>query len=398
MIDVETLRIDWANGAVRVDFDNGIGGMHHYYGDGQSPPGVLPLGGQVPPLYEPFPGGNPLLPTLRENFRRPGGIDADPIHLDLEGYQYKITHLTNGLFFPRFRGQPDATFLADGGDRDGWTDGITVDTSSIVVGDDGTGPLYGVVSFDTSGLPDGATVTGASFYLMRHDASGANPFMTGALGVPVVDVASGGFGAPELEPADATAPATVADAGAVVGSVRDDGYALRVDLEGAALPAIATDGLTQFRIAFPGVDAGADAVAFRDGDGGPTGGAYPALAEYVGSSAPFLDVRFDEPTAVAGSAPTRPPVRLHQNLPNPFRATTALQVSLARAAHVRLGIYDVSGRLVRVLVDEPLVDGTHSRVWDGRDARGRRVAAGVYFAQLALGGERHAVRMVRVDD
>ncbi|MGD8396394.1 MAG: hypothetical protein PVF43_13080, partial [Candidatus Eiseniibacteriota bacterium] len=247
MIEVETLRIDWANSDARVDFDNGIGAMHHYYGDGQSPPGVLPLGGQEPPLYLPFPGGNPLLPTLRENFRQPGGIDADPIHLDYEGYQYKITHETNGLIFPRFRGQPDATVLADGGDRDGWTDGVTVDTSSIMVGDDGTGPLFGIVSFDTSSLPDGATVTGASFYLMRHDASGANPFMSGALGVPVVDVARGGFGAPELEPADATAPATAADAGVVVGSVRDDGYALRVDLEGPGLAAVATDGLTQVR-------------------------------------------------------------------------------------------------------------------------------------------------------
>jgi flagellar hook assembly protein FlgD len=76
---------------------------------------------------------------------------------------------------------------------------------------------------------------------------------------------------------------------------------------------------------------------------------------------------------------------LHQNSPNPFRPHTAIEfdVAGARGQPVRLEVYDVSGRVVRTLVDEPLGPGTYETTWDARDARGNRVAAGIYFYRLA---------------
>lgn len=69
--------------------------------------------------------------------------------------------------------------------------------------------------------------------------------------------------------------------------------------------------------------------------------------------------------------------------PNPFNATTEIEFSLAESARVTLKIYDISGRLVRVLVDRELSRGRHAGVrWDGRDDRGAAVASGVYFYQL----------------
>jgi len=57
---------------------------------------------------------------------------------------------------------------------------------------------------------------------------------------------------------------------------------------------------------------------------------------------------------------------------------------LSEMSPVTLKIYDVTGRLVRVLVDEELSPGLHSGVrWDGRDDGGNPVAAGVYLYQLA---------------
>ena len=41
--------------------------------------------------------------------------------------------------------------------------------------------------------------------------------------------------------------------------------------------------------------------------------------------------------------------------------------------------------------------GPHQASWNGRDARGRAVEAGVYFAMLDSGGETRARRLVRVD-
>ena len=70
--------------------------------------------------------------------------------------------------------------------------------------------------------------------------------------------------------------------------------------------------------------------------------------------------------------------------PNPFGASTEIDFSLAERAHVTLKIFDISGRLVRVLVDQELSPGGHAGVrWDGRDDGGTAVASGVYFYQLA---------------
>jgi flagellar hook assembly protein FlgD len=49
---------------------------------------------------------------------------------------------------------------------------------------------------------------------------------------------------------------------------------------------------------------------------------------------------------------------------------------------VRLTVYDLAGRRVRVLCDEWLGAGPHQEDWDGRDAAGREVAAGPYLLQL----------------
>lgn len=53
--------------------------------------------------------------------------------------------------------------------------------------------------------------------------------------------------------------------------------------------------------------------------------------------------------------------------------------------NVRLRIYDVSGRLVRTLVDASRTPGPYTAVWDGRDDHSRSVASGNYFARMEIG-------------
>ncbi len=224
MVEIEQNRIAWTNALPRSDFDHAVGLMHHFYGDGVSAPLTLPRPGQDPPDYSPFPGGNPLRPSLRLNFRN----DADPIHLDVEGYEYKIAHETEGLFLPLFRGNAAATFFSIGSDEDGWTDAAALGNTAIRLGDNGVAPLRGIISFDTSSLPDDALVTQARLYLTREGATGTNPFTSGALGTPTVDVRTGTFGAPAVELTDAGAAATASDAGWVIGSALANGYALGI--------------------------------------------------------------------------------------------------------------------------------------------------------------------------
>jgi hypothetical protein len=73
--------------------------------------------------------------------------------------------------------------------------------------------------------------------------------------------------------------------------------------------------------------------------------------------------------------------------PNPFSGSAQLEFTVpGEDSPVRVSVYDVSGRLVVTLVDGPLGRGRHTCAWDGRDARGRAVAAGVYFCSLEVPG------------
>jgi hypothetical protein len=85
---------------------------------------------------------------------------------------------------------------------------------------------------------------------------------------------------------------------------------------------------------------------------------------------------------------------LGANQPNPFNPQTTIPYSLEWSTRVRLAIYDPSGALVKVLVDERQTTGMHRVVWNGRDAAGRAVASGVYFSVLQSNGERRTQKMV----
>jgi hypothetical protein len=72
--------------------------------------------------------------------------------------------------------------------------------------------------------------------------------------------------------------------------------------------------------------------------------------------------------------------------PNPFSESTLIRYTLSRPGPVSLKVYDVSGRLVRILVDaQDLAAGTHTSVWDGKDSRGTAVASGVYYYRFESG-------------
>lgn len=55
------------------------------------------------------------------------------------------------------------------------------------------------------------------------------------------------------------------------------------------------------------------------------------------------------------------------------------------APRLHAAIYDVTGRLVRVLADRPVTDSRTELLWMGEDERGRRQPAGVYLLEVRLG-------------
>lgn len=82
--------------------------------------------------------------------------------------------------------------------------------------------------------------------------------------------------------------------------------------------------------------------------------------------------------------------------PNPFRGDVTLRFALARPGPLHAAIYDPAGRLVRSLDDRLVTAGPHELRWDGRDAAGRAVRAGLYFARVDAGGEHLSARVLRM--
>ncbi|MBM3316625.1 MAG: aminotransferase class I/II-fold pyridoxal phosphate-dependent enzyme [Candidatus Eisenbacteria bacterium] len=85
---------------------------------------------------------------------------------------------------------------------------------------------------------------------------------------------------------------------------------------------------------------------------------------------------------------------MHGNFPNPVADRTAIRFTVGEAARVRLQLYDLQGRLVRTLLDEPREAGHFEVHWSRDDQRGRRVEAGVYYYRLAAGAQVETRRMI----
>jgi hypothetical protein len=90
--------------------------------------------------------------------------------------------------------------------------------------------------------------------------------------------------------------------------------------------------------------------------------------------------------ADVGSTPSKA-FRLLQNYPNPFNPRTTIFFDLPRAMTANLHVFDLSGRLVAVLMDdETAQQGRNEVIWRGTDQAGRPLPSGTFFYRLEAGG------------
>ncbi len=73
---------------------------------------------------------------------------------------------------------------------------------------------------------------------------------------------------------------------------------------------------------------------------------------------------------------------LLQNYPNPFNPVTRITYKCPQKAYVILKVSDITGRVVRTLVDGHYAAGTHTILWDGRDDEGGLLPSGIYFYSI----------------
>ncbi|HEY3295039.1 MAG TPA: T9SS type A sorting domain-containing protein [bacterium] len=83
----------------------------------------------------------------------------------------------------------------------------------------------------------------------------------------------------------------------------------------------------------------------------------------------------DTPVTVAATQPL-------QAFPNPFNSSSRISFALQQKEHVRLVVYDLTGRLVTTLMDGPMDNGRHDFVFDGTN-----LPTGLYFLRLQAGKE-----------
>ena len=89
--------------------------------------------------------------------------------------------------------------------------------------------------------------------------------------------------------------------------------------------------------------------------------------------------------------------KLSDNYPNPFNPSTSFSYTLPLDNTVSVKIYDVTGRLVKSLLNDQFTSaGTHEVTWDGTNDAGHSVASGTYIYTLEWGQFVQSKKMVLV--
>jgi len=91
---------------------------------------------------------------------------------------------------------------------------------------------------------------------------------------------------------------------------------------------------------------------------------------------------FQVPTSSDPEVEVPHDLTLSQNYPNPFNPSTVISYEITAQQHVRLSVYDVTGRLITVLVDQQQAPGEYQVTWDAG-----QLASGVYIYRLESGGQ-----------
>jgi hypothetical protein len=124
-------------------------------------------------------------------------------------------------------------------------------------------------------------------------------------------------------------------------------------------------------------------LVYMNSNTGITGQLLTAEGKLVSVEAVDNFIRPVKTTVVNRAIPTA--YALNANYPNPFNSTTNISFALAEDSKVYLKIYNLSGQLVKTLVDANLTAGTYTVSWDGTNGSEDKVASGIYFYKLSAG-------------
>jgi hypothetical protein len=126
----------------------------------------------------------------------------------------------------------------------------------------------------------------------------------------------------------------------------------------------------------------------------------PCMADSAPPGCPRLGAHDVGCSGGAGAPASWPGETLFLSQPSPNPASAGVRVSFAlpsgsESGRTRVRVFDVTGRLVRELVDGKVPGGRlQEATWDGRDHKGKPVSSGIYYIRLESGREGKTVKVV----
>lgn len=121
------------------------------------------------------------------------------------------------------------------------------------------------------------------------------------------------------------------------------------------------------------------------------------LLNGTGSPAPYFDnvhLQWVRGSAAAADLPTAPIAATA--VPNPFNPSVTIRWSAPAGSRTTVSVHDLAGRLVADLYGGDATGSEAEVVWNGRDASGQAVAAGVYLCRITAGEDVRVLKLTLV--
>ncbi|MBN1408893.1 MAG: T9SS type A sorting domain-containing protein [Calditrichaceae bacterium] len=101
-----------------------------------------------------------------------------------------------------------------------------------------------------------------------------------------------------------------------------------------------------------------------------------------------------DPTNMENSMDAADSFVLKQNYPNPFNPNTTIEYTLSDRSNVVLRIFDMNGKLIKMLIYETQNAGNYKVIWDGKSDLNKKVSTGTYMYELSIDGEKIVKQMI----
>jgi len=114
------------------------------------------------------------------------------------------------------------------------------------------------------------------------------------------------------------------------------------------------------------------------------------------AAGPFLRLVMSSSSGVSIKSILPSVCELKQNVPNPFNPSTVIEYSVPKSAHVKLAVFDETGRQVSTLIHEFKTSGNYRTVWNGTNSAQTLLPSGIYICRLEAGSDIKSIKMLLI--